>query len=181
MQVDGHLPSILRGVAPRTPSGKVELLSDALQQRYAMGLPQYRPLNDAAHPLTLISPASDKRINATFGGAPASSGKERLEMHPDDAAQRGLQAGDSVRVYNAAGAVELFLHVSRDIRPGVVSAAKGSWLGAGGQTVNALIPHHKTDIADGACYNDARVEVECVEPAAEAASRLHPGSESLDA
>jgi hypothetical protein len=29
-----------------------------------------------------------------------------------------------------------------------------------GQTVSALCPTHHADISEGACYNDARVEVE---------------------
>jgi hypothetical protein len=29
-----------------------------------------------------------------------------------------------------------------------------------GQTVSALAPAHKADLANGACFNDARVEVE---------------------
>jgi len=44
---------------------------------------------------------------------------------------------------------------------GVVCSFKGAWLAAGGngQTVSALCPSHHADLSEGACYNDARVEV----------------------
>jgi hypothetical protein len=47
------------------------------------------------------------------------------------------------------------------VRPGVVSSEKGAWLrtSPNGQTVSALAPTHKADLADGACYNDSRVDV----------------------
>jgi hypothetical protein len=44
---------------------------------------------------------------------------------------------------------------------GVVCSFKGAWLAASdnGQTVSALCPAHHADISEGACFNDARVEV----------------------
>ena len=46
-------------------------------------------------------------------------------------------------------------------RPGMVSSLKGAWMRTSdnGQTVSALAPAHHADIAEGACYNDTRVEV----------------------
>jgi hypothetical protein len=47
----------------------------------------------------------------------------------------------------------------------VLYSPKGSWLAssASGQTVNALIDAElKTDIVDGACYNETFVELRCV-------------------
>ena len=74
-------------VQPATPSGKIELFSQALEDEYGCGLPRYRPV-EANHPLNLISPSSDKRTNATFGGCGLSAGPEELEIHPRDAAAR---------------------------------------------------------------------------------------------
>jgi len=111
--------------------------------------------------LTLITPASDKRITSTFGGLAANDATPVLEMNPVDAAARGLADGVSVRVWNELGEVFLPLHVTTAVRPGVVSSEKGAWLrtSPNGQTVSALAPTHKADLAEGACYNDARVEV----------------------
>jgi anaerobic selenocysteine-containing dehydrogenase len=84
-----------------------------------------------------------------------------LEMHPDDARARGLRSGQRVRVWNDLGEVHLPLLVTDAVRPGVVCSLKGAWLRTSdnGQTISALCPAHHADLAGGACFNDARVEV----------------------
>jgi anaerobic selenocysteine-containing dehydrogenase len=160
MEYAGGEPVLFQNVSPRTPSGKVELESAMLGARYGAALPEYRPLA-SAYALTLITPASDKRITSTFGGLAANDATPVLEMNPVDAAARGLAEGVSVKVWNELGEVFLPLHITTAVRPGVVSSEKGAWLrtSPNGQTVSALAPTHKADLADGACYNDARVEV----------------------
>jgi anaerobic selenocysteine-containing dehydrogenase len=87
-------------------------------------------------------------------------------MNPDDAATRGLTDGMWVRVSNDLGEVLLPLRITTLVRPGVVCSEKGAWLrtSPNGQTVSALAPTHKADLADGACFNDARVEVSSGSP-----------------
>jgi anaerobic selenocysteine-containing dehydrogenase len=82
-------------------------------------------------------------------------------MHPEDAAGRKLSDGHWVRVWNDLGEVYLPLRVTTAMRPGVVCSEKGAWLrtSSNQQTIAALAPVHKADLADGACFNDARVEV----------------------
>ena len=160
MEYSGGEPVLFQNVLPRTPSGKVELESATLDARYGAALPAYRPL--ASHyPLTLITPASDKRITSTFGGLSVNDSTPVLEMNPADAAARELVDGSFVKVWNDLGQVLLPLHITAAVRPGVVSSEKGAWLrtSQNGQTVSALAPTHKADLADGACYNDSRVEV----------------------
>lgn len=149
-----------KNVFPTTPSGKVELYSAKLEDSYGQALPDYVPLQ-SEFALTLITPSSDKRINATFGGLAASDGVPELEIHPDDAAARGLGDGVQVKVWNDLGVVHLVLRVSDAVRPGVVYSPKGAWFKTSdtGQTVSALAPATKADIAGGACYNDCRVEI----------------------
>ncbi len=163
MQDDEGSLSLLRGLLPQTPSGKIELSSDRLQERYNAQVPKYRSLA-SEYPLTLVTPSSDRRINSTFGGSDPESALEVLEMHPDDAEPRGLTEGMTVRVHNDLGEVHLRLQITPVVRPGCVYSPKGAWLKTSPthQTTNALIPGHKSDIADGACYNDARVEVEAI-------------------
>jgi anaerobic selenocysteine-containing dehydrogenase len=85
-------------------------------------------------------------------------------MHPDDAAARGLRDGMRVRVWNDLGEVYLPLRVTDAVRPGVVCSLKGAWFRTSdnGQTVSALCPAHHADVSEGACFNDARVEVAAV-------------------
>jgi anaerobic selenocysteine-containing dehydrogenase len=160
MEYSGEEPVLFHNVLPRTPSGKVELESATLGARYGAALPAYRPLA-SSYPLTLITPASDKRITSTFGGLAVNDGTPVLEMNPADAAARGLADGSFVKVWNDLGQVFLPLRITGAVRPGVVSSEKGAWLrtSRNGQTVSALAPTHKADLADGACYNDSRVEV----------------------
>jgi anaerobic selenocysteine-containing dehydrogenase len=160
MTVNGE-PAILFGnVFPRTPSGKVELLSSYLAEKYAAPLPTWRPV-PSTFPLTLISPASDKRITSTFGGGRGGEDPPPLEMHPDDARARGLRNGMRVRIWNDLGEVHLPLRVTDGVPPGVVVSLKGAWMRTSdnGQTVSALCPAHHADISEGACFNDARVDV----------------------
>ena len=83
-------------------------------------------------------------------------------MHPADAAERGLEDGGAVRVFNALGEVHCNLQVGAWIRPGTVVLPKGLWRKhtANGYTANALAPDTLTDLGGGACFNDARVQVE---------------------
>lgn len=48
-------------------------------------------------------------------------------MHPDDAAARGIAEGDIIRLFNARGACLAAVHLTKDIRPGVVHLPTGAW------------------------------------------------------
>ncbi|HKZ05208.1 MAG TPA: molybdopterin-dependent oxidoreductase [Methylomirabilota bacterium] len=160
MEMGGEPAALFRTVRPRTPSGKVELSSPYLAEKYGAPLPTFRPVEDV-YPLTLLSPASDRRITSTFGGLATNDGTPPLAMHPDDARARGLAEGAMVRVWNDLGEVHLPLRITDAVRPGVVCSLKGAWMRTSdnGQTVSALAPGHHADLAGGACYNDARVDV----------------------
>jgi anaerobic selenocysteine-containing dehydrogenase len=51
--------------------------------------------------------------------------------------------------------------IDETLRPGVCFIPKGLWLRATqtGLTANAFAPDELNDLASGACFNDARVEV----------------------
>jgi anaerobic selenocysteine-containing dehydrogenase len=160
---DGEPMSLFDNVFPATPSGKIELKSEALAERWGAAalLPGWRE-HEAAYPLRLISPASDKRISSTLGDLKASRHAPPLLMNPDDAALRGLAHDTDVRVWNDRGEVMLRLAVTDAVRPGVVASEKGAWLMTSptGQTISALVSADlKADLAEGACFNDTPVEV----------------------
>ncbi len=154
--------SLLRGAVADTPSGKIELYSETLERECGEGLPQYRPLGKNACRFVLVSPSSDKRTNSTFGGVDTHDRDIAVEMNPNDAASLGLLDGQQVRVFNDQADVIMPLSVSDKIRSATVFVPKGAWIknSKTGQTINALVPGHKADIAGGACYNDATVNVE---------------------
>ncbi len=158
---NGEANILCKNVVPATPSGKIELYSQNLENQYGFGVPRYRQVEKEL-PLTLISTSSSKRTNATFGGCAESQQYEVLEMNPVDAAERGLQSGDLVTVWNQRGKVSLELLVTDATRPGVLYSPKGTWLNTSdtGLTVNSLIPSDiRADIERGACYNETFVDV----------------------
>lgn len=121
--------------------------------------PVHRPPPvDADLPLILISPATPRAISSTLY---ESERAVPLELHPDDARARGIADGDPVRVWNPRGEVHTTARVTDGLRPGVCLLPKGIWrrATANGWTSNALIPDHVDERGQGACYNDARVEV----------------------
>ncbi len=160
--LDGTDMIMCQSVFPATPSGKIELYSEELEQQYGYGVPRFEKVEQLL-PLTLISPSSSKRTNATFGSNAASQGLEVVEMHPTDAERRGLQEGDKVAVYNEQAKVVFSLRVNDSTREGVIYSPKGTWRQSSdtGYTCNALIPAQvRTDIGDGACYHETFVEIE---------------------
>ena len=164
MTVDGGQDALLfANCFPQTPSKKLELASSYLDTKYGARLPSFRPVA-SRFPLTLITPASDQRITSTFGGTSIDEETPPLEIHPDDARARGLSDGQRVKVWNELGEVRLPLKITESVPRGVVSSLKGAWMRTtdNGQTVSALAPATHADICEGACYNDARVEVAAV-------------------
>ena len=148
-------------VIPDTNSGRIELFSQDLEDRFGYGVPRYEAL-PRSNPFTIITPSSSKRTNATFGGDGASAGPEVVEINPADAHAGGIETADLVEVTNERGRVVLRAKLTDAVAPGVLYSPKGSWLGssASGQTVNALIDAElKTDIFEGACYNETSVDV----------------------
>ena len=142
-------------VKPLTADGKIHLTPAVLGPRPY----QYLDLDGEGYPLALISPASGRLVTSTFG----EFNLETLEatIHPNDAAARGILSGENVRVFNDRGEVVCRARVSDGVRPGVVSMPKGAWRKASvnGLTSTALCPDDTQVVANGACFNDARVEI----------------------
>lgn len=159
----GPSPVQFVDVFPNTPDQKIRLVPEALDREAPGGLYAFRADPATARfPLALISPATHHTVSSTFGQL--RRGKAALEIHPADAASRDLADGDPVRVWNELGEVRCAVRVTADLRPGTVLLPKGLWSHhtASGTTANALAPDTLTDLGGGACFNDARVEVERV-------------------
>ncbi len=148
-------------VKPGTASGKIDLFSEDLEQRFGYGAPRYEAVA-RAKPFTVITPSSSKRTNTTFGGGAASDGVEVVEINPLDASNAAIEDGTLVELSNDKGRVVLQAKLTDAVASGVLYSPKGTWLrtSATGQTVNALIDADmKTDIVDGACYNETFVDL----------------------
>ena len=158
-----------KGAFP-TPSGRCEFASSRLaalgQDPLPDHLPNHEPANSsAAYPLAMISPPARNFLNSSFVNVDSLREIEReplLEMHTEDAAARGIEDGQVVRVFNARGEYRCKAQVSRRARPGVVNGLGVWWrkLGLDGTNVNQLTSQRLTDMGNGPVFYDCLVEVE---------------------
>jgi len=158
-----------------TPSGKIEFDSEVLKARGGDGLPGFKPPTESRwgedakrYPLEFLSRKADNYMNSTFANLDGHRKMEartsqRLEMHPADAAARGIGEGDAVKIWNDRGEMRLTTMLNAHLPAGVV-AAKLDWskMNAEGNNVNALTSQRLTDIGAGATFYSTLVEVEKV-------------------
>ena len=152
-----------------TPSGRCEFFSQRLADQGQDGLPDHLPNFEPAHthpdyPLAMISPPSRHFLNSTFVNVKSlrdMEGAPWLEMHPDDAAARGLADEDPVVVFNDRGRYACQLKVNTRARPGVVNGMGIWWrkLGANGTNVNEVTSQRLTDMGRAPVFYDCWVQV----------------------
>ena len=150
-------------VMPQTPDQKVHLFPAELDRQAPLGLYGFQPdPGTDQYPLALISPASERTVSSTLGELPRPT--VVLDVHPEDAATRDIQNNEVVRMFNGLGEVRLPVRVTPLVKQGTVSMPKGVWRRhiANGFTSNTLVPDALTDLGGGACFNDARVQIEKV-------------------
>ncbi len=153
-----------------TVSGRCEFVSAALQAMGQDGLPNHLPNyevpgSSADYPLAMISPPARNFLNSTFVNVSSLQKLEvrpLLEMHPHDAAARGIRDGDVVRVFNQRGSYRCHASLNNRARAGVVNGLGIWWrkLGLAGTNVNELTSQALTDIGRGPTFYDCLVQVE---------------------
>ena len=150
-----------------TPNGKVVVDAPGL------GVPDYVPPYEsrqsapalaARYPLAMISPPARHFLNSTFVNVKSLrsiEGEPLLELHPDDAAARGIADGTMVRVFNDRGSYRCKAAVGARARAGVVNGLGVWWrkLGVDGSNVNELTSQRLTDIGRAPTFYDCLVEV----------------------
>lgn len=150
-----------------TPSGRCRIDAPGL------GVPDHVPNHEgpeaapelvARYPLAMISPPARNFLNSTFVNVKSLrdiEGQPLLEIHPEDAAARGIADGDLVRIYNDRGEYRCLARVCDRARPGVVNGLGIWWrkLGPAGTNVNEVTHQRLTDIGRAPCFYDVRVEV----------------------
>jgi anaerobic selenocysteine-containing dehydrogenase len=156
-----------------TPSGKCELYSAREARAGRDPLPHYAPPHEdpqtrpdlaAKYPLQLLTPPAPPFLNSTFVNVDSlrkSAGERTLEIHPEDAAARGIADGQSVTVFNARGRFRAKAVHSGSVKPGVV-VSLGLWWRKwtdDGVNCNATTSTATTDLGGGATFFDNLVEV----------------------
>lgn len=167
-----------------TPSGQFEFASDVAEQDGDGRLPHYLAPREATTPqehraassvespgnqsLALLAAANHFLLNSMFANSPdhARAGAQTVAIHPDDAADRGLEAGALVRVHNDRGEFTAVLELSDRTRRGVATSTKGQWPKlVGGSTVNATTLETDSDMGRGAIFHDNQVFLTSLGPA----------------
>jgi anaerobic selenocysteine-containing dehydrogenase len=160
-----------------TPSGKCELYSPGMA---ALGLdplptytpphedPQTRPELAARYPLQMLSPPAPSFLNSTFVNIESlrrQAGEPTVEIHPLDAAGRGIADGQWVRVFNDRGSFRAKARVGETVKRGVVVAQSIWWnkYSPDGANCNATTSSRLTDLGGGATFFDNLVEVSAEE------------------
>jgi len=156
-----------------TPSGRIELYSARLAEAGLPPLPTYVPLKEGydgvrrgrgnRYPLMFISPPNHNFLNSTFANVEKHQKMEKeptLQIHPEDAEQRGIADGDPVIVFNDRGTYEARAKVVDKMLPGTVVSQGLWWEGEGRkQRANALTPDRLADMGEGATFFSTVVEV----------------------
>ncbi|HET8657306.1 MAG TPA: molybdopterin oxidoreductase family protein [Longimicrobiaceae bacterium] len=170
-----------------TPTGRIQIEAPEMERLGLDPLPAYTPPAElpeeeetADFPLMLVSPPEHWFLNSTFVNVPAlrrSAGEVRLLIHPDDAAARGIESGDRVRIHNRRGEFTAPAEVTEAVRPGVAASYGVRWvrLSEDGHTVNDTTSQRETDMGGGPVFYDNAVEVERVVDVLERPSRRARG------
>jgi len=166
-----------------TPSGKCEFYSERLRQDGYDPLPAYTPphwqeasgefvnpresqadAQGGTQQLVCISPPAHSYLNTSFGIVDrlrARAGEPLLQIHPQDAAPRGIVSGTLVRVCNGLGEVTLKAEVTENVIGGTVLAPGVWWAkhSPDGRNINQVTSQDEADMGAGALFYDVLVTV----------------------
>jgi biotin/methionine sulfoxide reductase len=119
-----------------TPTGKIMLASDTIKSfayEDCPGYPQWLHKEEAhEHPLQLISGQPETRLHSQFDNGAFSrskkiDGREPVLLNPLDAAARGIDDGDIIRLFNENGSCLAAAVLSDELKKGVVFLWTGAW------------------------------------------------------
>ena len=161
-----------------TPSGKVEFYAESLARQGLPPLPTYVPLRESAddpdirrrYPLRCHVPPNRFFLNSSFSQSALLRKRQAgptVFVHPQDAAARGIEAGDFVAAANQRGRALFTAVLTEDTPPGQV-VIEGIWwhkFMPGGRGVNVLTADWAADMGGGPAFHSTMVEVARVEPA----------------
>ncbi|MGB0507541.1 MAG: molybdopterin guanine dinucleotide-containing S/N-oxide reductase [Pikeienuella sp.] len=170
-----------------TPSGKIEIYSETIANFGYEDCPghptwmeptEWLGRADPDH-LHMISNQPRNKLHSQLDHGAVSradrpKGVELVSMNPVDAATRGLEEGQIVRIHNTRGACLAELMISEGIRPGVIQVATGAWLDPDGSLCRRGNPNMLTldkgtsSLAQGPVAHSCLVKIEAEELAAEA-------------
>ncbi|HLO32717.1 MAG TPA: molybdopterin-dependent oxidoreductase [Anaerolineales bacterium] len=144
-----------------TPTRKIELYSEAMLEHGYPPLPDYeeplvspvsRPDLAEKFPLILTSAKNTLFCESQHHGLPSlrrQAVAPEIELHPATAAERGIRAGDWVRIETPEGSIRARARMNDSLAPGVVCGQHGWWQAC--PEINA--PGYDPFSAEGANFN----------------------------
>ena len=158
-----------------TPTGKIEIYSEALDtyiqthefadDDFVAPVPVYAKewygveTTTDEFPLQLMGFHYRGRLHSSWGGVEILKelNPEEAWINPADAEARGIKQGDTVRVKNQFGELEVLAKVTPRVVPGTVAMAQGAWHDADmdgdrvdkGGCINTLTTHRPSPLAKG--------------------------------
>ena len=102
--------------------------------------------------------ANERKLKGRAGAA-------TVVLHPADARERWLAAGEAALVGNEVGALTLEVALDETLPRGVAFSAKGRWprSEASGANVNALNPGSRSDMGDSSSVHGIEVTISAVQ------------------
>jgi anaerobic selenocysteine-containing dehydrogenase len=157
-----------------TPSGKCEFYSASMLADGLDPLPSYianyesvasNPELAEKYPLAMISPPARNFLNSTFVNVQslrATEGEPHLDIHPLDAATRGIADKEMVRIFNDRGSFVARARVTPKARAGLVVGLSIWWkkLASDGKNANEVTSQRLTDMGRAPTFYDTLVQVE---------------------
>ncbi|WP_433742319.1 molybdopterin oxidoreductase family protein [Falsibacillus pallidus] len=146
-----------------TPSGKIELYSEAMKKDGYEPLPTYIPLVEEEHPFLFVPGPNHNFLNSTFSNNEKHIELEKepsVHLNKKDADAIGIQHGELVKLWNERGECHLKANVGDNVLPGVV-VSQGLWADTPDkkQLVNSLTPDRLSDMGGGAVFFSGKVSV----------------------
>ena len=172
-----------------TPSGKCEFKSSlAANGNFVAGpfrqmyeaqqggeplddLPDYVPSRETPrtnpelakkYPLNIVSPKSHGFLNSCYANMEQKikgQGEQFVLINMADAKPRGINEGDTVRVFNDRGSFEGAAQITADVNAGVVVATLGYWRQLNKGTVNNISSAEFVGMGHAPSFSDNLVEV----------------------
>lgn len=160
-----------------TPSGKCEFYCERMKADDLDPLPTYiapheslasNPQLGKRYPLAMISPPARNFLNSTFVNVQSlrdTEGEPHVDIHPIDAAERGIRNGEQVRIHNERGSFVAKARVTDRARKGLVVGLSIWWkkFAADGKNANEVTSQRLTDMGSAPTFYDVLVQVEKVE------------------
>ncbi|MDY0975125.1 molybdopterin oxidoreductase family protein [Massilia sp. CFBP9012] len=161
-----------------TPSGKCEFFSESMLADGLDPVPTYIPPYESVasnpvlaekYPLAMISPPARNFLNSTFVNVKslrATEGEPHLDIHPNDAAARGIAHGEMARIFNDRGSFLARARVTDKARAGLVVGLSVWWkkLASDGKNANEVTSQRLTDMGRAPTFYDTLVQVERAAP-----------------